>query len=197
MNSIRVLRISAAIAAATLLCLASGCRHVEYVGPGDGGTDSDAVFDGLDFLVVIDDSISMQQEQAILATDLFAFAGSLVSPLPTSEFAAVDDLRIAVVTSNMGLSSNGEENDDSWPGTVPETCQGFGDDGAFRGIEISSIELMNYFVHCDVGAAQGPPPAGLDVPGHGRGRRRRVPHGRRRCDRLPERRRPVGRDLPA
>jgi hypothetical protein len=102
--------ISTVIAAAAALCAVTGCRHVGYELPDAGDTDTDTgmTFEGLDFLVMIDDSISMRQEQAILATDLFAFAGSLVSPLPTSAFAAIDDLRIAVVTSNMGFSSNGE-----------------------------------------------------------------------------------------
>jgi hypothetical protein len=99
----------------------------------------------------------MSQEQSILATDLFAFTGSLVSPLPTSAYTAIDDLRIAVVTSNMGFSSDGDNNDSYWPYEVPSSCQGFGDNGAFQTITVSSVALTNDVVACDESAAQCPP----------------------------------------
>jgi hypothetical protein len=154
------MRTMTALAALIAFCAAPGCRHVDFAHPGgDGGTDTypELNLTGVDLLVVIDDSISMSQEQSILATDLFAFTGSLVSPLPTSAYAAIDDLRIAVVTSNMGFSSNGEANDNSWPYDVPGSCQGFGDNGEFQTISVSNVELTNDVVACDETATQCPP----------------------------------------
>jgi hypothetical protein len=152
------------VALAALLALAaSGCRHVGYVATDageDGGTDTypDLNLSGIDLLIIIDDSSSMKHEQTILASDLFAFVGALVSPLPTSEYAAIDDLRVAVVTSNMGFSSDGVSNDAYWPyPDVPPSCQGFGDDGRFQTVQISAVEIANDIVACDATAAQCPP----------------------------------------
>jgi len=158
MHSTNTLRAAAPLAVLIALCAASGCRHVAAV-DADAGTDTNPELNlaGVDLLVVIDNSISMSQEQAILATDLFAFVGSLVSPLPTSAYSAIDDLRIAVVTSDMGLSSDGVNNDAYWPGDVPPSCVGFGDNGEFQTISVSSVELTNDVVACDDTAAQCPP----------------------------------------
>ncbi|MCK9460059.1 MAG: hypothetical protein M0R80_10505 [Proteobacteria bacterium] len=129
----------------------------DAVDGGDTDTTTDTGPSSLDLLLVIDDSQSMNQEQAELATDLFAFVGSLANPLPTSSYDAIDDIRVAVVTSNLGFSSNGVNNDASWPWTVPPECQAFGDYGRFQTIEVSSIALANDSVECDETAAQCPP----------------------------------------
>jgi hypothetical protein len=92
-------------------------------------------FPGVDLLVVVDTSASMAEEQAILASSLHDLVVALTAPTGTGPFAAIDELRFAVVTSNMGLSSDGEENDASWPGEVPAGCTGLGDDGMFQGIK--------------------------------------------------------------
>lgn len=170
MHTMKSPRLAVALAA---LFGAAGCHHVGTVAGDageDGGTDPAPDLAGVDLLVMIDDSSSMAQEQAILATDLFAFVGSLVSPLPTSAIAAIDDLRIAVVTSNMGFSSSGETNDAHWPYDVPLSCTGFGDDGEFQTIDVSTIHVDNDTIPCDESAAQCPPSwtcASLDEDGVG------------------------------
>jgi hypothetical protein len=99
----------------------------------------------------------MSQEQAILATDLFTLIGSLVFPLPTAEFAAIDDLRVAVVTSNMGFSSDGVNNDTAWPAELPASCLGFGDNGEFQTSMPANVTITNDVISCDNTGAQCPP----------------------------------------
>lgn len=119
--------------------------------------------EGADLLFVIDDSVSMAEEREILATSLFPLVNSLVNPIHTGfqetnwPYPAVDELRVAVVTSNMGLSSNGESNDDLWPGgEAPAGCHDLGDEGRFQGIEVSGIALQNDVIPCDESAEQCP-----------------------------------------
>ena len=89
-------------------------------------------FEGVDMLVVVDNSISMAEEQEILATAFFPLVNSLVNPLPGWSWPSVDDVRIAIVTSDMGLSWGGNpyEEGDGWPGTNP--CSASGDNGVFQ-----------------------------------------------------------------
>jgi hypothetical protein len=136
----------------------------------DGDSDSDADLSAVDLLVVVDDSSSMSQEQALLSTGLYGFVGALMNPLPSASFAAIDDLRIAVVTSNMGFSSAGADNDEFWPVAVPEMCTGFGDDGAFQEMEVTNVDLTNDLILCDESGAQCPPGwtcQGVDADGVG------------------------------
>jgi hypothetical protein len=121
-------------------------------------------FEGADLLFVIDDSASMAEEQAILATSFFPLVDALANPIRTDSpetswpYPAIDELRVAVITSNMGLSSNGESNDDLWPGAdAPAGCHDLGDDGQFRGIESSTVEVRSDVIPCDESAAQCPP----------------------------------------
>lgn len=153
------MRAAAALAALIAIGSQAGCRHVEAF-DADAGEGTDSVpalhLSAVDILIVIDDSISMAQEQAILATDSYSFARALLNPLPTSSVPAVDDLRIAAVTSNMGFSSDGEMNDQYWPYSVPSACAGFGDNGGFRLPEVTSIMLADGVMPCDATAAQCP-----------------------------------------
>jgi hypothetical protein len=97
-----------------LLAAPCGCmdRQPAPVCPVPTELKSDEVFannfDGVDMLVVVDDSGSMSEEQAILATSFYPLVNSLANPLPTWKYEAVDSLRLAVVTSNMGISSDGQ-----------------------------------------------------------------------------------------
>jgi hypothetical protein len=150
----------------------AACDNVtEFDDLGDGGTDTDTDTDtdadtdtdvddsltGVDLLVMIDNSGSMSQEQAMLATSLFSLVSALTSPLPDAAYSQVDDLRIAVITSNMGLSSNGDVNDQYWPGgDAPTGCHDRGDNGRFQPITATSVDLANDVIQCDATAAQCP-----------------------------------------
>jgi len=119
-------------------------------------------FDGVDLLVMVDNSQSMTQEQLILSTSFFPLVNSLANPINT-EFVETDwpydpaeELRLAVVTSNMGFSSNGTNNDAAWPGDMVTECQGFGDNGRFQTDMPASVSIATGVIPCDVSAAQCP-----------------------------------------
>jgi hypothetical protein len=124
---------------AALACWA--CRH-QTIGIDDTGTDTDTDSDtdtdadtdthpdypatGVDILIVVDNSGSMQEEQWILADHVYDLAEGLA--------AAIDSVRVAVVSSDMGLSWGGNpyENGDGWPGDTPQGCGSVGDNGEFQ-----------------------------------------------------------------
>jgi hypothetical protein len=152
-----------------LLPALAACDNVtDYDDLGDGGPEIETAqlqpggYDGVDLLIAIDDSVSMTEERAILATSLFPLVDALANPIKTDfpetnwPYDAADELRIAVVTSNMGLSSAGVSNDDEWPGTIPEECAGLGDDGAFQEIAVADVTIQNDVIPCDATAAQCP-----------------------------------------
>ncbi|MCK9459230.1 MAG: hypothetical protein M0R80_06290 [Proteobacteria bacterium] len=113
-------------------------------------------FDGVDLLVMVDNSGSMNQEQAILATSFFPLVNSLANPLPGWSYPPAEALRLAVITSNMGFSSDGVENDEFWPEPVSESCAGKGDNGKFQDIGVGSVTIQSNVIPCDVSAAQCP-----------------------------------------
>ena len=154
------------VSVALMCAIAVGsCRHVESL--ADGGADSDSDgdsdtgdfggLDGVDMLVVVDNSISMAEEQAILATAFFPLVNSLVNPLPGWSYPGVDDIRIAVITSDMGLSWGGYpyEVGDGWPGTNP--CSASGDNGVFQTYAPgSTVNIKHDVIPCDGSNAQCP-----------------------------------------
>jgi hypothetical protein len=114
-------------------------------------------FEGVDMLVVVDNSISMSEEQAILATSFFPLINSLVNPLPGWAWPAADDLRVAIVTSDMGLSWGGNpyEEGDGWPGTNP--CSESGDNGIFQSYGAgTSVNIAEGSIECAADATQCP-----------------------------------------
>jgi hypothetical protein len=141
------------------------CKHVEDLADDglDGGSDTDSDtgnfggFEGVDMLVVVDNSISMVEEQAILSTAFFPLVNSLIHPLPGWPFPSADDIRIAVVTSDMGLSWGGVpySEGDGWPGTNP--CSAAGDNGLFQTYNTgSTIDIEHDVIPCDGSNAQCP-----------------------------------------
>ncbi len=141
------------------------CKHVEGPGLGDSGsdldgdtdTDTDSGFDGVDMLVVVDNTISMAEEQEILATAFFPLVNSLVNPLPDWSYPSVDNVRIAVVTSDMGLSWGGHPytEGDGWPEPIP--CSPSGDNGVFQTYATgSTVNIEHDVIRCDGSNAQCP-----------------------------------------
>jgi hypothetical protein len=123
-------------------------------------------FDGVDLLVMVDNSISMAQEQAILATSFFPLVNSLANPIHTNypetdwPYEAAEELRIAVITSDLGFSYSGHNYNEYWPGsTLPDGCDsssGLGDNGKFQDIDVSSVSIMDNVIPCDETGAQCP-----------------------------------------
>jgi hypothetical protein len=162
-----------AIAILVLLAAPYGCmdRQPASVCPVPTELKSDEMqadsFDGVDMLVMVDNSGSMSEEQEILATSFYPLVNALANPLPTWQYEAVDSLRLAVITSNMGISSDGQSNDAYWPGgDAPGGCHDLGDNGAFQEIDVATVDVQNDVIDCAEGAAQCPPGwtcAGIDA----------------------------------
>ncbi|MBN2715421.1 MAG: hypothetical protein JXX14_06170 [Deltaproteobacteria bacterium] len=120
-----------------------------------------SAYDGVDILVVVDNSASMSQEQEILATSFFPLVNSLVNPIPGWEFDANSNIRIAITTSDMGVQYDGKEYDDK-DGKFdnPQVkCVGMGDDGEFRTDYVSgatSVNIREGVIDCGEEATQCP-----------------------------------------
>jgi hypothetical protein len=117
-------------------------------------------FEGVDMLVVVDDSQSMQEEQEILATAFFPLVNALVNPLPGWDYAAADDVRVAIVSSDMGLQWGGHpyETGDGWPNDdLPGACGSVGDNGTFQTYGSGkAIDIQHDAIPCDGTADQCP-----------------------------------------
>jgi len=139
----------------------AGCgvpsSHEDGPDAGDTDTGDPIPLTAVDLLVVVDTTIGSINEEPILAQGLFELVGALLHPLPGSTYDAVDDLRVAAITSSMGFSANGEDMDDYWPGTMSPECEGFGDNGLFQDISAPWVELQNDVIPCDESAHQCPP----------------------------------------
>jgi hypothetical protein len=113
---------------------------------------------GVDIAVVVDNSGSMAEEQAILSTAFFPLVNSLTNPLPGWGYPAADDVRIAVISSDMGLQWGGNpyEPGDGWPDdAIP--CSPAGDDGQFQTYGPGqTIDIQHAAIPCDASAAQCP-----------------------------------------
>jgi hypothetical protein len=115
-------------------------------------------FDGVDLLVVIDNSGSMEQEQQTLSTGFFTLINSLTKPLTDGswDFPAVENMRVAIVSSDMGFQY-GEER------SIDQSPQGFhclilrGDDGAFLRKPVEpSTPVVSGVIRCETDGGQCP-----------------------------------------
>jgi hypothetical protein len=115
-------------------------------------------FDGVDMLVEVDNSGSMSEEQAILATGFYTLVNSLANPIPGWPYDPVDSIRIAVVTQDMGVSY-GEDQSLPSEDETPASLQAYintGDNGKFQGINATSINVQSGVLKCGEGGAQCP-----------------------------------------
>jgi hypothetical protein len=137
----------------------------------DGGTDTDTgtgyeeyPADSVDILVVVDNSGSMDEEQGLLATNAFTIIGALVNPLPESQMPSLNSVRVAVVSSDLGLAWGGNpydpddfEEGEGWPVELPPNCTSPGDNGDFQVYSDSKlIDLEHGVIPCDETAVQCP-----------------------------------------
>lgn len=86
----------------------------------------------VDVILVVDNSHTAWDEQALLAESLPSLIDTLTVRSDENGYRLFDDVRIAAVTTDMGLSWGGQpyEDGDGWPGTNP--CSDSGDNGAFQ-----------------------------------------------------------------
>jgi hypothetical protein len=116
-------------------------------------------FDGVDILVVVDNSNSMEQEQAILATAFFPLVNTLIHPLPGDAYQGTENIRIAITTSDMGVSYNWTSYDKSFD-QYDKKCIGLGNNGGFISEYISGnneVEIEPGVIPCGANAYQCPP----------------------------------------
>ncbi|MBN2803241.1 MAG: hypothetical protein JXR91_09115 [Deltaproteobacteria bacterium] len=120
--------------------------------------------EGVDILVVVDNSNSMEEEQAMLATAFFPLVNSLMNPIDatsTIKKGDVNDIRIAITTSDMGLSSAGNpynQASDGFPIADPKCANPLGDNGAFIDDYLGGavVSIQEGVIPCD-SAVQCPP----------------------------------------
>jgi hypothetical protein len=116
----------------------------------DSGTDTDCHYDGVDLLIMVDNSGSMTEEQALLGEGLYSLVRSMSDPSDGATYAAVDAMRVAVITSDMGVSYG----DDAVVPDVSETppsLQAYlntGDNGRFQTDTPASVEIDGGSVPC-------------------------------------------------
>ncbi|MBW2537321.1 MAG: hypothetical protein JRI55_37895 [Deltaproteobacteria bacterium] len=114
-------------------------------------------FEGLDMLVVVDDSSSMGEEQQILSTAFFPLINSLVNPLPDWEFEAADNMRVAIVSSDMGLQYGPDGDLPAESYSTQFQCPGKGKNGEFQTYTSgASINILPGEIPCSEGASQCP-----------------------------------------
>ena len=117
-----------------------------------------AQFDGVDLLVVVDNSASMEKEQQILSTGFFTLINSLAKPLESSDWAypPVENLRVAIVSSDMGLQYGEARENSEDPGV--DTCEDLkGDDGRFLSVPLSATTpIISGTIGCDPDNSQCP-----------------------------------------
>ena len=148
--------LSASVLALVCCALCAACRvYVSVDDVGDGGIEDDTVrdvdntpstgfgnrtivplenpgvgYDGVDILLVVDNSDTMLQEQARLASDIYTLITELTNPTDSS--FPVRNIRVGVTTTDMGLPFGAEENGNG-VADLP-SCLGTGNDGALVGI---------------------------------------------------------------
>jgi len=158
------------LAAALLALLVSGCGKSDFyrwagsdagVGDSDVGSDWYSLYEAVDILLVVDNSDSMDEEQTSFGTSQFTLINGLVNPLPTSGLVSgLDDVRVAVVTTDLGLAWGGNpyQTGDGWPGSeLPIHCTANGDNGAFQTYGTGKqIKVEDDVIACDSSAAQCP-----------------------------------------
>jgi len=150
--------------------LALGCGKSDFYrwAGSDAGGDTDttpgsewySLYEAVDFLLVVDNSDSMDEEQKIFGTSQFTLINGLVNPLPNSGLiGGLDDVRVAVVSTDMGLSWGGHpyEEGDGWPASVELPCTANGDNGVFQTYDAGKqIKVQDGVIACHESGAQCP-----------------------------------------
>ncbi len=125
--------------------------------PTDGGVDPSAdQYQQVDIVILVDNSGSMLEEQQILATQFFNLVNALVDPPRVPECGSLDNVRIGVITSDMGLQS-GAADELPDPSPLGDQCPGMGDDATFRVYGAGhAIDIQPDMISCNPPATQCP-----------------------------------------
>ncbi len=114
-------------------------------------------FVGVDLLVVVDNSRSMAQEQSILATGFFTLINSLINPEGGTEWenSPIENMRVAIVSSDMGLQYGENGNTDGNRTVV--NCSPKGDNGRFQNDMPGVIKIDRDVISCEKSTDHCPP----------------------------------------
>lgn len=115
--------------------------------------------DGVDILVVVDNSSSMAEEQQILSSAFFTLINTLVEPLDNAqiELQPIENVRVAVVSSDLGLQFGADRETNS--SILIDSCEDLkGDDGAFLPVpaSVTTIRIPSGVIACDTDSSQCP-----------------------------------------
>ncbi len=119
--------------------IAASCNSTVSSSPdgGDAGQDSDTEhpipLSGVEILLVVDNSTGSQDEMPLLSHAAHDLVQTLTMQARGWPFDPIDDLRIAAVSIDMGLSWGGQpyEEGDGWPASNSYPCTSLGDNGRF------------------------------------------------------------------
>ncbi len=150
------------------LFVTAACSTTNDAGE-DAGADSDkdgevgpeyVELNGVDILVVLDGAGAMDQNSAILATGVFTLVEHLCDPVSGSDYPypAVDEVRVGVISSNLGLQYGPEHSTDGFP-YGSEVCTGQpdkGDNGRFHTSMPSTVTIESGRIPCQKDAIQCP-----------------------------------------
>ncbi len=130
-----------------------------FGGGGAAGTQPVAGGSGelaVDIVILVDNSGTMGEEQKILTTQFFNLVNALVDPPTPPECGVVEDVRIGIITSDLGLQS-GEARDLPVPHPFPAQCLQYGDDALFRTYTPGfGIDIQPSAIRCNAPATQCP-----------------------------------------
>ncbi|MDJ0765895.1 MAG: hypothetical protein QNJ97_23125 [Myxococcota bacterium] len=104
---------------------------------------------GVDILVVVDNSNSMEQEQEILATGFFTLINALSKPVigPDWPFPPIEDMRVAIVSSDMGLQYGDTGSIEDVPTDIGN-CLERGDDGELSTNMPGTVSIASGVIAC-------------------------------------------------
>jgi len=134
-----------AICLGGLLLLGCSADDISSGEDADTGLDTDSlpppvVYSKVDLLVMMDNSNSMLLEQATFAAGVNSFFDAISSTWPAS------DLRVALITSDLGMSWGGNpyQVGDGWPeGMPPSPCNTpMGNEGVFQNVWIDGTDTF-------------------------------------------------------
>lgn len=116
-------------------------------------------YNGVDLLVVVDNSGSMQEEQQILATGFFTLINSLAKPIMGKQwpYPEVENMRVAIVSSDLGLQYGPQRSTDGFPFGRPRiTPKSKGDDGVFKTNKSGTVLVESGQIRCKGDGGQCP-----------------------------------------
>lgn len=120
-------------------------------------------FEGVDLLVVVDNSGSMEQEQKILATGFFTLINSLVKPITGKDwpYPEVENMRVAIVSSDLGLQYGPNRSVEGFPyghqiTSCTEAGTERGDDGRFQTKMDGTVPIASGQIKCGGSGEQCP-----------------------------------------